>query len=97
MMIQSPKPLALSLLPQLVSGNLTGTPREEIEAQQQLTTRLCSWAALGDLPAIIKCLESLGQPYYTHLNQTDYDKRSPLHLAAAEGQLSVVKYLLEQV
>ena len=29
-------------------------------------------------------------------NKSDYDKRTAIHLAAAEGQLEIVKYLLEK-
>jgi len=32
----------------------------------------------------------------TDLSKGDYDKRTPLHLAAAEGHLDVVKYLIDQ-
>ena len=31
-----------------------------------------------------------------HPNIADYDKRTPLHLAAAENQLKIVKYLIEE-
>jgi glutaminase len=28
------------------------------------------------------------------LDQADYDGRTPLHLAASEGQISIIKYLI---
>ena len=30
------------------------------------------------------------------MNHGDYDKRTPLHLAAVEGQLDCVRFLLEE-
>ena len=48
------------------------------------------WAAsVGDLRAIRR-LVARGIP----LEVADYDLRTPLHLAAAEGHLEIVKYLL---
>jgi glutaminase len=48
------------------------------------------WAAAqGDLDEI-KRLEALG----VDLNAADYDGRTAMHLAASEGQLDVVKYLI---
>ena len=31
------------------------------------------------------------------LNKGDYDRRTPLHLASAEGHLDIVKYLLDRI
>lgn len=50
------------------------------------------WAAsLGDINEI-KRLIALG----VDLNESDYDKRTALHLAAAEGQTHVINYLLNK-
>ena len=51
----------------------------------------CTSAASGDLETISR-LHVQG----LDLNHGDYDKRTPLHLAAAAGHLDIVKYLIEQ-
>lgn len=51
---------------------------------------LISAAATGDLTTVKKLTSKLGP------NVSDYDKRAPLHLAAAEGHVEIVKFLLEQ-
>ena len=56
--------------------------------QNDLLT-LCTLCAKGDLTGIRAILSNGADP-----NGCDYDGRSPLHLAASEGQLSVIKYLL---
>jgi glutaminase len=53
--------------------------------QNELIT-LCTLCAKGDLTGI-RAILSAG----ADANGTDYDGRSPLHLAASEGQLAVVK------
>ena len=54
--------------------------------------RVGIWAAsLGDLE-VIRRLVARG----AHLEVTDYDMRTPLHLAAAEGHLEVVRYFSAQ-
>jgi glutaminase len=51
---------------------------------------LISAAANGKLDQVKLLSKELG------VNGTDYDKRTPLHLASAEGHVNVVKYLLDQ-
>jgi ankyrin repeat protein len=48
-------------------------------------------AARGDIPAIQELLTSK----QTHVNFRDYDRRTALHVAASEGHLQTVQYLIE--
>jgi len=50
----------------------------------------CSCAATGDSEGLSR-LFNLG----ISLNNGDYDKRTPLHLASAAGHYDIVKYLIE--
>lgn len=63
--------------------------------RSETSTDLCFsliWAASqGDLNEV-KRIVSLG----FDLNQGDYDKRTALHLAAAEGHLAIVEYIVNQ-
>eukprot|EP00802_Teleaulax_amphioxeia_P008010 Tamp_08018.p1 GENE.Tamp_08018~~Tamp_08018.p1 ORF type:complete len:643 (-),score=136.48 Tamp_08018:467-2137(-) len=52
--------------------------------------RLCRAAARGDLEALRKCIVAEG----VRVNACDYDRRSALHLAAAEGHASVAEFLV---
>lgn len=54
---------------------------------------LCQAAANGDLITIKKILE---ENKGLDINSGDYDYRTPLHLAAAEGKLETVKFLIEK-
>lgn len=49
--------------------------------------KLCSEGSLNEIKKIIDKVD---------VNCSDYDKRTPLHLAAAEGKVEVVKFLLEK-
>ncbi|XP_077179919.1 60 kDa lysophospholipase isoform X2 [Paroedura picta] len=66
--------------------------KEELEAvRDALTPALaCAAAKIGDVDAL-KALQSMGG----NLSSGDYDGRTPLHVAACEGNLEVVHYLLE--
>mgnify|MGYP006067507283 CR=1 FL=1 len=48
-------------------------------------------ASQGDLNEL-KSLQAKG----VHLNDTDYDGRTPLHLAAAEGHQHIVAYFIQE-
>ncbi|CAH1788044.1 unnamed protein product [Owenia fusiformis] len=52
---------------------------------------MCSAAKNGDVDGLIK-LKTHG----ANVNEVDYDNRSALHLAATEGQLEAVEYLLKE-
>lgn len=52
---------------------------------------MCWAAARGDLESIQKMVA-----YGYQVNRSDYDGRTPLHLAASEGHQEVVKYLHKQ-
>jgi len=74
----------------LASGALpAGAASLEVESQK--TAELIWAASAGDLRAIRR-LVAQGIP----LDIADYDRRTPLHLAAAEGHLEVVQYFIAQ-
>lgn len=58
--------------------------------QKSLSFSLCNAAALGRTVEIERLLRHGALP-----DGCDYDKRTPLHLAAAEGHLTAVKVLVE--
>lgn len=53
-----------------------------------LVIKLCEAAAAGDLPEVEALIKAGADP-----NAPDYDNRLPVHLAAAEGRLSILRYL----
>lgn len=58
---------------------------------QKVAYRLCEAAARGDLSSLQK-FKSEGYS----LGTADYDARTPLHLACAEGHIEIVRYLLRE-
>jgi Amt family ammonium transporter len=56
--------------------------------QDSLTAKLCDAAASGDVAELKKLIEQ-GAP----INGSDYDKRTPLHLAASENQVVIMEAL----
>ena len=66
-------------------------PRRQVEADTRSAIVEMIWAAsVGDLDAV-RQIAACG----ISLNSSDYDGRAPLHLAAAEGQLEIVAFLLQ--
>jgi ankyrin repeat protein len=57
----------------------------------QIASEVCEAAAVGDLKTLMR-LDSTG----VDLNIGDYDGRTALHLAACEGNLAVVEYLVSR-
>ncbi len=75
-------------------GGVTGKkdPRlSTVQRQSEAITELCWAASEGDLTAIRR-LVARG----TDLNQSDYDGRTALHLAASNGRENVVTYFIHQ-
>lgn len=67
----------------LSEAGLGGNDEEE-------TLKLCEFAAKGQLDRIQHLVNSGADPF-----KGDYDGRTPMHLAAAEGHLHILQYLSE--
>ncbi|KAK9904893.1 hypothetical protein WJX75_005037 [Coccomyxa subellipsoidea] len=66
-----------------------------VAAKRQATTELLFFASVGDISRIKRICETWGIMVADE-SCRDYDKRTPLHLAAAEGCYSVVQWLLTE-
>ncbi len=77
------------------SGNVFSPPEDVSEMAEHdesgMTNELIWAASLGQLKAIQRLIAR-----GVDLDGADYDRRTPLHLAAAEGHVHVVKLLLDQ-
>ncbi|MFL6872617.1 MAG: ankyrin repeat domain-containing protein, partial [Candidatus Azotimanducaceae bacterium] len=71
------------------AGALPPEKKHNDSSDQGYGDRLCKAAARGDM-ALIEDLLQRG----ASVNASDYDGRSPLHLAAAEGHGDVVRFLI---
>ncbi|XP_070836189.1 60 kDa lysophospholipase isoform X3 [Chaetodon trifascialis] len=76
---------------QVIAKSLSISCKEELEAiRDALTPSLaCAAAKIGDMEAL-EALREMG----SNLSLGDYDGRTPLHIAACEGHLHLVQYLL---
>ncbi|RXN06137.1 60 kDa lysophospholipase-like isoform X4 [Labeo rohita] len=76
---------------EIIARTLSIGCKEELEAlRDALTPTLaCAAAKNGDIEAL-EAIRDMG----TDLNKANYDGRTPLHIAACEGQVNVVEYLL---
>ncbi len=69
--------------------NSTAVGTQKIGEQIEVAVKICYYCAKGDLNGLVS-LCSRGMD----LNCSDYDGRTGLHLAASNGHLVLVKYLI---
>jgi ankyrin repeat protein len=79
---------ASPLFPLRLGAQIIETAREQ--RGNLLTVRLCSACAAGDLVRIQRLLATS----QLDVNRGDYDRRTPLHLAASRGHIKAVHLLL---
>jgi glutaminase len=85
-------------LPSIVGDRKLDITISHLRSRHQAIQEIVSAASLGDVDAIKQFEYDAGSPvtYLELLQAADYDGRTPLHLASAEGREAVVKYLLEK-
>lgn len=74
---------------QIESNNKINPVENRMMIESNLTFELIWAASIGDISEVRRSI-ALG----ADINKGDYDKRTALHLAAAEGQDNIVKYLI---
>lgn len=74
-------------------GNTSGNLRKDLSEtnQEYLTQSVIKAASRGQLLALSRLVRNGAD-----VNQGDYDRRRPLHLAASEGHLDTVSALIEE-
>lgn len=85
--MRSLKPIVASFLRD--HGAIKGIEKDKIIT----STELCDAAHRGDVAE----LRRLVKDHHADVNLGDYDKRTAIHLAASEGLLLVVKFLIEEL
>ena len=73
------------------SMNLSSGKEMSVLRKVLFPSLICSAIYIGDLDKL-KVLKA----YDADFNAGDYDQRTPLHVAASEGSLAIVTWLLEQ-
>jgi len=59
-------------------------------------SELLYFAGAGDVAACVRLMDGIGRTLRVNPNSGDYDQRTPMHVAASEGQFPVVKLLCER-